>query len=523
MKIELRLESDGSWIPREVQEGMLLSELADECREEMPYRVLLARVNGYATELTEPVTAGARTELLDMRDHAADLAYQRSLSMIYVLAVRRILDSDVIIDYSINKGFFTRLVSGKSVSEEDVRLVEEEMRRIVRSDAPIKRDGDYYILEGYRDCFHGEMVPSTGYIEYFSLMKYRDGILLRFPHYSRPEVIPPFDDEYKLQEAFEEAHRWAGLMGAEYLDEVNEIVRNGEAGNLILIAEALHERKISDIAQKIAEEGKRIILVAGPSSSGKTTFSRRLTVQLKVNGLRPVYLGTDDYFLDRKDAPRDEKGEYRFEDLDALDIDLFNRNINGLLAGETVDIPTFDFIEGRKFFGKKLTKIDSDQPIIIEGIHALNGALTEQIPDDEKFRIYISPLTHVNIDRHMRIPTADARMIRRMVRDCKYRNHAPADTLRQWHKVREGENKNIFPFSNSADVVFNTSLVYEQCLLRKYAEPLLESIGPDDEMRGGAEELLRFLRLFETIDEDRYVLNNSIMREFIGGSVFGDL
>ncbi|MCI7146304.1 MAG: nucleoside kinase [Clostridiales bacterium] len=523
MKIELRLESDGSWIPREVPEGMLLSELAEEYREQMPYRVLLARVNGFVRELTEPVEADSRTELLDVRDHSADLAYQRSLSMIYVLAVRRVLDSDVMIDYSINKGFFTRVIDRESVSEEDVRLVEDEMRRIISSDAPITRDGDDYVLEGFRDCFHGEMVPSAGYIEYFSLMKYRDGILLRFPHYSRPEVIPPFEDEYKLREAFEEAHSWGRLMGAEYLDELNEIVRKGEAGNLILIAEALHERKMAEIAEKIAEEGKRIILVAGPSSSGKTTFARRLSVQLKVNGLKPIYLGTDDYFLERKDAPRDEKGEYRFEDLDAIDIDLFNRHMNGLLSGETVDLPVFDFIEGKKIFGERLTRIDRDQPIIIEGIHALNGALTEQIPDDEKFRIYISPLTHVNIDRHMRIPTADARMIRRMVRDCKYRNHAPADTLRNWHKVRAGENRNIFPFSNSADVIFNTALVYELCLLRKYAEPLLESIGPDDEMRGGAEELLRFLRLFETIDEDRYVLNNSIMREFIGGSVFGDL
>lgn len=523
MNIELKLTPDGDWIKREVREGMILRDLAEEYQEQLPFRVLLCMVNGFSTELTEPVVDNARIELLDMRTHSADLTYQRGLSMIYIYAVRRVIGGDVIIDYSNNKGFFTKMVDGTQVTGEEVDLIEEEMRRIVDKDIPIRRDGDEYILEGYRDWFHGAMVPSTGYIEYFSLMKYREGILLRFPHYTKPNVIPPFDDEYKLQEAFEEAHRWGKLMGAEFLDEINEIVRKGDAGNLILIAEALHERKIASIAEDIASSGKRMILVAGPSSSGKTTFARRLSVQLKVNGLKPIYLGTDDYFLDRKDAPRDEKGEYRFEDLDALDRELFNSHMNDLLAGKTVDIPVFDFIEGKKVFGKRLTKINPTQPIIIEGIHALNNALTEQIPDEEKFKIYICPLTHVNIDRHSRIPTADARMIRRMVRDCKYRNHAPAATLKQWPKVREGENRNIFPYSNSADVIFNTSLVYEQCLLKKYAEPLLESIPKDDEMRGQAEELLHFLSLFEKIEDERCVLNNSIMREFIGGSVFGDL
>lgn len=523
MNIKIKTEREGQWAEISVAEGTTLKALADIYQKELPYRIILARVNGFATELTEQVTEGTDVELIDRRDHSADLAYQRGLSMVYVHAVRRVMNKDVLIDYSINKGFFTRILQDEEVTGEQVELIEKEMRNIVDRDAAFERDGREYVLEGYHDCYFGIMPPSTGYIREFALMKYRDGVLLRYPDCSKPDEMTPYDDQYKLQAAFDEAHEWGRLMKAEFLDDVNETVRKGEAGILILMAEAFHEKKLAETAEKIAAGGKRIILVAGPSSSGKTTFSRRLSVQLRVHGLRPIYMGTDDYFLDRENAPRDEKGEYRFEDLDALDLDLFNRDINNLLAGEMVDMPVFDFIEGKKKFGTRLTKIEKDQPIIIEGIHALNEKLTEHISPDELFRIYICPLIHLNMNEHVRIPTADARLIRRMVRDYKYRAHSPSKTIKGWSKVREGESRNIFPYSNSADVIFNSALVYEQCLLKKYAVPLLESVDKDDEMRGRAEELLQFLENFETIEEDNCVLNNSIMREFIGGSVFGDL
>ena len=265
---------------------------------------------------------------------------------------------------------------------------------------------------------------------------------------------------------------------------------------------------------------KRIILIAGPSSSGKTTFARRLCIQLRVNGLQPLYLGTDDYFLNRVDTPKDEDGNYNYEGLDALDIDLFNSNMNDLLAGKEVDLPEFDFMDGVKNFGKRITSITETQPIVIEGIHALNEKLTAQIDPVHKYKIYISPLTQMNMDVHNRVPSTDGRMFRRMVRDFKYRGHSAADTIDSWPKVRAGENVNIFPFNNEADILFNSNLCYETALLKKYVEPLLEEIEIGAPQYSEAQRLLSLLRYYEAIDEEQYVPNNSILREFIGGSVF---
>jgi uridine kinase len=289
---------------------------------------------------------------------------------------------------------------------------------------------------------------------------------------------------------------------------------------MIQISEALHEKKTAEIADMITTQKKRIVLIAGPSSSGKTTFAKRLCVQLRVNGTLPLYLSTDDYFVERGMTPLDENGEPDFEGIGAIDVPLFNEHMNKLLNGEEVDIPTFDFMNGTKVFGKRISRITEDHLMVIEGIHALNNAMTPAIPVEEKFKIYISPFTQLNIDDHNRIPVTDGRMLRRMVRDKQFRGHSAQHTIASWHKVRAGENKNIFPFSNEADVFFNSAHIYELAVLKKYAGPLLDAIKPDEPEYCEAVRMSKFLRFFETIEDDSIIVNNSIMREFIGGSAF---
>jgi uridine kinase len=366
------------------------------------------------------------------------------------------------------------------------------------------------------------MAPSTSYIEYFEVRKYKRGVLLRFPEPSSPNKIPEYTDEKMLYQTFGEQSRWGKLMGITYVSDLNRKTCGDEFKELVQLSEALHEKKIVEIAEMISKQHKRIILIAGPSSSGKTTFARRLCVQLKVNGLKPLYMGTDDYFVERENTPLDEFGEKNYEDLEAVDIKLFNENMNDLLAGKTVDLPTFNFLTGKKEYGKRITTLKGSRLIVIEGIHALNELLTLEIPKEEKFKIYISPLTQLNIDNHNRIVTTEHRMLRRMVRDYKYRGHSAQSTIADWPKVRAGENKNIFPFSNEADVLFNSVHLYEICVLKKYAEPLLSQIKPDEAEYGDAVRLLNFLRFFKTADNDSVITNNSIIREFIGGSIFVD-
>jgi uridine kinase len=364
------------------------------------------------------------------------------------------------------------------------------------------------------------MLPSTGYVEHFELKAYRNGVLLRFPHASKPDEIPPYTDEKKLYEAFGEANQWGKLLGISLAADLNERSAGAGAVEMIQLSEALHEKSVAGIADMIAKEKKRLILIAGPSSSGKTTFARRLCIQLKVIGLDPLYLGTDDYFVDREDCPLNEFGEKNFEDITSLDLELFNDHMNALLGGETVDIPRYDFIEGRKRFGERVTKSKQGQPIVIEGIHGLNKRLTGGIDDREKFKIYISPLTALNIDEHNRIPTTDVRLLRRITRDARVRGNNAKKTISTWPAVRAGEDKNIFPFSGEADVLFNSAHIYELAVLKKYVMPLLGAITEDEEEYSEAYRLKRFMQFFKTIEDDGAIVNNSIVREFIGGSIF---
>ena len=552
MKIKLQPQIGAAYEEITMDRPVTVKELADRYQPKLPYTVLLANVDGKDEELTYLLDRDCVVRLLDMRTYSANLVYQHSLSLIYLKAVMDVLgDLSVEIENSLNKGLYTEIKTPEPITEEQIAAVEQRMHELVKADLPIVREvysrqeaieiwGSYnypeksrllehaedvetakfYTLEGYRNFFYGLMTPSTGYVEHFELRKYRRGVLLRFPHPSHPDRIPAFEDDKKLYGAFGEANKWQHLLDILYLEDLNEKIRHGEAKDLILLSEALHEKKIAEIADRITKEKRRIILIAGPSSSGKTTFARRLCVQLRVNGLQPLYMGTDDYFVERCDTPLGEDGKPNYENLDALDIDLFNDNMNRLLAGEKVDLPEFDFLEGKKKYGRRITSIRSNQPIVIEGIHALNDILTEKIDEEQKFRIYISPFTQLNIDVHNRVPTTEARMLRRIVRDYKFRGHSAAQTIALWPKVRTGEDVNIFPYNGRADVLFNSALVYELSVLKKYAQPLLEAVGPEEEEYSEAVRMLKFIRFFDVIDEEQYIPNNSIMREFIGGSVF---
>ena len=552
MRIKLRTTTSKEYIELERDAPFTIEELAKEYQAEAPYRIRLACVDGVDRELTTVIDHDVTIRCYDLRTQSANLAYQRSLSLLYLVAVRDVLGVDADIENSLNRGLYTDIKVRGRVHAEDIRRIDARMRELVRADIPIVKelctleegikvwkeagyrekvdllkeieDPDFevrfYELNGYRNYFFGLMLPSTGYLTYFELRKYKSGVLLRFPYYTDPEVIPEYVNEYKMYGAFGEEERWTKLLGTHYLPDMNRAIAENRTKDLILLSEALHEKKISDIADEICRLGRRIVLIAGPSSSGKTTFARRLCIQLRVNGLQPLYMGTDDYFVNRNETPLDENGEPDYENLNAIDIDLFNSNMNDLLEGKEADLPEFDFMEGRKIFGKRITSIKSDQLIIIEGIHALNGKLTEQIDDNEKYRIYISPLTQLNIDRHNRVPSTDARMLRRMVRDYKYRGHSAANTISSWPKVRAGENRNIFPYSSEADVLFNSMLEYEIPMLKKYAEPLLREIGKDEPEHSEAVRMLKFLEFFSIIEDETLVPNNSIIREFIGGSVF---
>lgn len=516
MVIELILTPGAEPVVIALEEPIKVENLVKEYEGQLPYKVMIADVNGNNKELTHVIEEDSKVKLLDIRNHSAFVAYQQTIALVYVMAAKEILgDVAIEIDNSLNKGFYTLIDSCDEVTEEQVDAIAKRMSEIIAADIPVAETG-------YADAFRGLLAPSTGYVEYFELRKYEEGILLRFPYPTEPDRVPDYVDEKTLYKAFDESKKWHQLLGTTNLAELNKKIAEGEANDIILMSEALHEKKIAEMADMIVAGKKRIVLIAGPSSSGKTTTAKRLCIQLRVNGVEPLYMGTDDYFVERVDAPRDADGKYNFEGLDGLDIELFNSNMNDLLAGKTVDLPEFDFITGEKQYGKRITSIRSDQPIVIEGIHALNGKLTELIDDNEKFKIYISPFTQINLDDYNRVPTSDARKLRRMVRDFKYRDKSAETTIDDWAKVRAGEDENIFPYNNEADVVFNTAMAYELPVLKKYAQPLLESIAPDAPEYSEAVRLLEFIEDFDVIEDEKAIPNKSILREFIGGSIFVD-
>lgn len=551
MKIHL---SPGQDIPYEEFEtggNVTAEDVLKSVKDRIKYSVYAALIDNKVMALNTRLTDGVSLRFLDIRSKQAFLMYQNSLVMLLLAAAKDIIgDQHVEVRMTLNQGLYIEVTSC-DVNEDQVAKIGMRMNQLIDMDLPFEtghftkrtgrklmleegldessrvfdklRESDevrIYKLNGYSDFFFTDLVPSTGYLKYFELMKYRDGILLRFAQPENPDRIPLYADEYIMYRAFKEQSQWNHLLGVKYVADLNEKIRAGKSFDLIQMSEALHDKKIVEIADAITAQKKRVVLVLGPSSSGKTTFARRLIVHLKVRGLDPLYVGTDDYFKERENCPRDENGEYDFEGIDALDLDLFNRQMKGLLAGEEVDMPVFDFITGHKEYGKRITQISGDQPVIIEGIHSFDSVLTQEIDESEKFRIYISPLTHINLNAHNRIPTTDTRIVRRIIRDSRTRGANAAETLKIWKKVHAGENKNIFPHSGEADMLFNSVHVYELAVLKKYAVPLLKEIPEDDTEYPEAERLLKLFEFVESLEDDQLIANTSILREFIGGGVF---
>ncbi|MTI69605.1 MAG: nucleoside kinase [Firmicutes bacterium] len=384
-----------------------------------------------------------------------------------------------------------------------------------------KEDIHVYNLDGFYDKFYGYLAPSTGFIDKFNLKYYRPGIIIQYPREDSNFDIPDFIEQNKLAKIFKETETWGEILDVGNVGALNDKVKDGSIGDIIRVSETLHEKKLSYIADSITNDKNiRIILIAGPSSSGKTTFAQRLSIHLRVNGKKPISISLDDYFVNREDTPLDENGEYDFESIDAIDIEKFNEDLIKLINGDEVRLPKFDFISGKRKFRDKPIKINKDQPIIIEGIHGLNEKLTRSIPKNNKFKVYVSALTQLNIDYHNRIPTTDTRLLRRMVRDHNYRGNDAVRTLKLWDSVRKGEESNIFPYQEEADVMFNSALVYELAVLKKYAEPLLKEIDSSSKYYAESKRLLKFLNYFKDISEEENIPNTSIIREFVGGSCF---
>lgn len=536
----------------QVEKGSTIENLVKRYQPKLKYTILAALVDNSQVELNYVIDKPCVITFLDKRSPGGHSVYRRSAIFILLKAVDDILgETPVRIYHTINDGIYATVGTETPITAEQVKIINKQMHDIVKRDIPLfksqltKKEAmellaredhkgklqmlmdstnvnrlPVYSCEGFMNFFYGHMVPSTGYIQHFELRKYKDGVLLRLPTQEKPDSLPPFKDESKLYLAFKEAKEWAKLMRIDYVGDLNRMVANGEYKEIIQISEALHEKKTAEIADMITRRKRHIVLIAGPTSSGKTTFARRLCIQLKVNGYNPLYLGTDDYFLDRGKTPVNDKGEYDFESVYAVDIPLFNSQMNALLRGEEVDIPIFDFLEGKKFYGGRVTRLERDQPIVIEGIHGLNKILTEGISDDEKFKIYISPFTQLSVDDHNRVSTTNARLLRRIVRDYQFRGSNAKQTIDRWPDVRQAENRTIFPFNRKADVFFNSAHIYELAILKKYAAPLLADVEQNDDCNPMARLLVRFLRFFSTIEDDSMIPNNSILREFIGGSVF---
>jgi uridine kinase len=452
--------------------------------------------------------------------------------------------------YSLGKGYFCQFVSEErkldqklldSVKQRMHELVGQDIRIIkesVGTDEAIKRfaaqgmadkeklfkyrrvsKANIYTLDGYEDYFYGYMVPSTGYIKVFDLLLYEDGFMLMAPTREKPDELPEFKPMPKLFNVQKIANDWSRMLELADVGDLNEAITNGSIKELMLVQEALQEKRIGEIADKIKAGDKKIVLIAGPSSSGKTTFSHRLSVQLRAYGLRPYPLALDNYFKDREFTPRDENGDYDFECIEAMDLELFNSDMSKLLAGEEVEIPTFNFTLGKKEYKGKKMKLNTGDVLVAEGIHGLNPLMTSELPDDSKFKIYISALTALNIDEHNRIPTTDGRLIRRIVRDARTRGNDARGTIGMWHSVRRGEEKYIFPFQEEADVMFNSASIFELSVLKQYAEPLLFAVPHDCTEYYEAKRLLKFLDYFLGVDVTS-IPNNSIIREFVGGGCF---
>jgi uridine kinase len=548
-RIEIRVKNAGSVL---VDRGSTLEELYRRLQDKVPYPIMAGVVNNTLVDLYYTFESSCEVELLDLSSEIGLQIYRRTAVFVLLKACRELFpERRLIVEHSLSNGLYCQF-SDCTCTAEEADLITEKMNEIVRADLPIhklmlptteacnifagqgqddkvrllrfrnKAEVHVYEMDRFYEYFYGYMLPHTGYIQMFRLLSYAAGLILQTPEKEEPGILRPYIPQPKLANVFREAREWAVMLQASHLADLNDIVARGDAADLIRVNEALHEKKIAYIADSICKNPQtRLVLISGPSSSGKTTFAQRLLVQLRVNGRRPVSISLDNYFVDRCMTPIDENGEYDFESIDALKLELFNNHLSQLIAGETVEIPIYNFKRGCCDEKGLSLKVPDGEPIIIEGIHGLNDRLTEAIPREQKYKIYVSALTQLNIDSTNRIPTTDGRLIRRMVRDNRTRGHSAIETIRRWPSVRRGEERNIFPYQENADVIFNSSLVYELSVLKNYAEELLNEIGEQYSEHLEAKRLLKFLSYFRPIDGSD-IPPNSILREFIGGSWFKD-
>lgn len=539
----------------QIPEKTTLLELAKDYRSEYEGDILLAKVNGALRELYHTVQEGDHVSFLTIADKSGYETYRRSCSMLFLAALENVTGKEgrekVILHFSVQSGFYYTLEGSIRPDEKLLEEVTGEMNRMVSEGIPFVKTTirtrearelfhklgmtdkerlfrtrlastvNIYNLNGYVDYYYGYMVHDTSVLKSFRLSLYRGGIVLQMPEYGKKMTIPLFEPSEKLFDAQIQGEKWAERQGIETVGNLNEQIIYAGARHTILVSEALMEREIARTADQIADrKNVRFVMIAGPSSSGKTTFSQRLAIQLSAIGLTPHYIGVDNYFKNRDTVPLDEFGQKDFESLRAVDVEQFNRDMTAVLKGGTIKLPTFDFMTGRRVYnGETLTLSDGDV-LIIEGIHCLNDALSYSLPEESKFKIYISALTQVNLDEHDRIASTDGRLLRRIVRDNRTRGYSASATLAMWDSVRRGEEKYIFPYQESADVFFNSALAYEIAALKPYAQPLLFQVQEDDPQYAEARRLLKFLDYSIAISSDEDIPNNSLLREFIGGGCF---
>ena len=536
---------------QKVEIGSTLFDVFSAFDLKMTHGPVSARVNNKVEGMHYRVYNSKDVEFLDMASSSGSRAYTRTLFFVLCKAVQDIYpNTDVVIDIPVSNGFYVDIRLGRPVVEEDVNILRRRMQEIIDAKMPIRRymvptedaialfqeKGDvekvkllktsgsiyttYYKIGEYVDFYYGTLLTNTSGLYLFGLEKYYDGMLLRIPSLRDPDKLGEMTKQDKMFDIFKEHHRWQDILGIRTVGDFNQAIEAGHATDIINISEALQEKKIAKIAEDIANrQGVKLVLLAGPSSSGKTTSCKRLSIQLAVNGLKPLQISLDDYFVDRDKTPKDDNGEYDFESIYALNLDLLNEQFNALFRGEEVELPKYDFPSGRSVKSGKKLKMEPNNVLVVEGIHALNPELTAHIPQEQIYRVYASALTTILLDNHNYIPTTDNRLLRRIIRDYKYRGVSAQETIHRWPSVRAGENKWIFPYQENADAMFNTAMLYELSVLKMQAEPLLQQVPENCEEHAEAYRLLKFLKYFKGIPYNN-LPPTSLLREFLGGSSF---
>lgn len=551
MKQKIQIRCKNNKKTQKVEIGSTLFDVFSSFDLKMTHGPVSARVNNKVEGMHYRVYNSKDVEFLDMNSASGSRAYTRTLFFVLCKAVQDIYpNTDVVIDIPVSNGFYVDIRLGRPVVDEDVNILRRRMQEIIDSKMPIRRftvpteeaialfqkKGDvekvkllrtsgsiyttYYKIGEYVDYYYGTLLTNTSQLYLFGLEKYYDGMLLRIPSVSNPDELGEMTRQDKMFDIFKEHHRWQEILGIRTVGDFNQAIDAGHATDIINISEALQEKKLAKIAEEIASrKGVKLVLLAGPSSSGKTTSCKRLSIQLAVNGLKPLQISLDDYFVDRDKTPKDENGDFDFESIYALNLDLLNEQFNALFRGEEVELPKYDFPSGKSVKSGKMLKLEPNNVLVVEGIHALNPELTAHVPEEQIFRVYASALTTILLDNHNYIPTTDNRLLRRIIRDYKYRGVSAQETIRRWPSVRSGENKWIFPFQENADAMLNTAMLYELAVIKMQAEPLLQQVPENCEEFAEAYRLLKFLKYFKGIPYNN-LPPTSLLREFLGGSSF---